>query len=212
MSTLSSIMRQLVSVLQDPVVFCLLLFLALAIVFIGIAVIEWLVERRHLRVSMPKLMDELRATKNSEELRVAIDGSGLIKSQKAVLTELTSHPELSVDEREALAVRMLEEEQAKYDLRITWTNLIAKLAPMFGLMGTLIPLGPGLIALGDGDTATLSAALLVAFDTTVVGLVAAAIATLVTTARKRWYKNYMSMLEALEQLVIEEEAHRAGQE
>lgn len=212
MSTLSSIMRQLVSVLQDPVVFCLLLFLALAIVFIGIAVIEWLVERRHLRVSMPKLMDELRATKNSEELRVAIDGSGLIKSQKAVLTELTSHPELSVDEREALAVRMLEEEQAKYDLRVTWTNLIAKLAPMFGLMGTLIPLGPGLIALGDGDTATLSAALLVAFDTTVVGLVAAAIATLVTTARKRWYKNYMSMLEALEQLVIEEEAHRAGQE
>lgn len=209
MSTLSNIMRQLVSTLQDPVVAILLILLALSIVFIGIALVEWLVEGRHLRVDMPRLMDELRGAKSSEELRASIERSGLLNSQKKILVELTNHPELSADEREALAVRLLEQEQAKYDLRITWTNLIAKLAPMFGLMGTLVPLGPGLIALGSGDTATLSAALLVAFDTTVVGLIAAALATLVTTARRRWYKNYMSMLEALEELVIEEEADRA---
>lgn len=209
MSTLSNIMRQLVSTLQDPVVAILLILLALSIIFIGIALVEWLVEGRHLRVDMPKLMDELRGAKSSEELRASIERSGLLNSQKKILVELTNHPELSADEREALAVRLLEQEQAKYDLRITWTNLIAKLAPMFGLMGTLVPLGPGLIALGSGDTATLSAALLVAFDTTVVGLIAAALATLVTTARRRWYKNYMSMLEALEELVIEEEADRA---
>lgn len=210
MSTLSSIMRQLVSVLQDPVVAILLALLAISVVFIGITIIEWLVERRHLRVSMPKLMDQLRACSTSGELREVIQASGLLNSQKKVLVELTAHPDLTGTEREALAVRLLEQEQAKYDLRVTWTNLIAKLAPMFGLMGTLIPLGPGLIALGSGDTATLSAALLVAFDTTVVGLVAAAIATLATTARKRWYKNYMSMLEALEELVIEEEAGHVG--
>ena len=209
MSTLSSIMRQLVSVLQDPVVATLLVLLALSLVFVGIAIIEWLVESRHLKVSMPHLMDEMRAAGGSEALRSSIGKSGLLNSQKKVLTELTVHPELSADEREALAVRLLEQEQAKYDLRITWTNLIAKLGPMFGLMGTLVPLGPGLIALGSGDTATLSAALLVAFDTTVIGLIAAAIAMLVSTARKRWYKNYMSMLEALEELVIEEEANYA---
>lgn len=47
---------------------------------------------------------------------------------------------------------------------------MAKLSPMLGLMGTLIPLGPGLAALGDGDVKILSTAMSVAFDTTVLGL------------------------------------------
>ena len=34
--------------------------------------------------------------------------------------------------------------------------MIAKLGPMFGLLGPLIPLGPGIVALGQGDTVTLS--------------------------------------------------------
>lgn len=38
---------------------------------------------------------------------------------------------------------------------------------MLGLLGTLIPLGPGIIALGQGDTQTLSTSLLTAFDTTI---------------------------------------------
>ena len=59
---------------------------------------------------------------------------------------------------------------------------------MFGLMGTLIPLGPGLIALGQGDTKTLSDSLLIAFDTTIAGLVAGAIAYVVSGIRKSWYE------------------------
>lgn len=35
-------------------------------------------------------------------------------------------------------------------------NTVAKLGPMFGLLGTLIPLGPGIVALGRSDTAALS--------------------------------------------------------
>ena len=206
---LSGIMRQIVSVLQTPVIAVLLIFLALSIIFVGIALVEWLVERRHLQVNMPRLMDDLRAAESSEDLSARVEASGLLASQKAVLCELVKHPEFTARERESLATRLLEQEQAKYDLRLTWTNLLAKLAPMAGLMGTLIPLGPGLIALGQGDTQTLSSSLLVAFDTTVTGLIAAALAVLVGAARKRWYKNYLSMLESLEELVLEEEMRRA---
>lgn len=207
---LSDAMRQIVSILQTPVIVVLLLMLAISVVFVGIALVEWLVEGRHLRVNMPALMDDLKAATDSADLRSRVNRSGLLDAQKRVLVSLTEHPEFSEREREALAVRLLEQEQARYDLRVTWTNILSKLAPMFGLMGTLIPLGPGLIALGQGDTQTLSASLLIAFDTTVTGLVAAALALLVSTARKRWYRNYMTMLEALEELVLEEEAGRAG--
>lgn len=207
---LSDAMRQIVSVLQTPVIVVLLAMLAISVVFVGIALVEWLVEGRHLRVNMPALMDDLKAATDSADLRARVNRSGLLDAQKRVLVALTEHPEFNEREREALAVRLLEQEQARYDLRVTWTNVLSKLAPMFGLMGTLIPLGPGLIALGQGDTQTLSASLLIAFDTTVTGLVAAALALLVSTARKRWYRNYMTMLEALEELVLEEEAGRAG--
>lgn len=76
---------------------------------------------------------------------------------------------------------------------------------MLGLMGTLIPLGPGIIALGQGDTYTLSTSLLMAFDTTVAGLACAAAALIISTIRKRWYRNYMSMLETLMECTLEAE-------
>lgn len=56
-----------------------------------------------------------------------------------------------------------------------------QLGPILGLLGTLIPLGPGLAALGSGDIVTLAEALTVAFDTTVTGLVIGALAY--------WYLN-----------------------
>ena len=82
----------------------------------------------------------------------------------------------------------------------------SKRAPMLGPLGTLIPLGPGIIALGQGDTQTLSTSLLTAFDTTIAGLCAAAVCLVVTTLRKRWYGGYMADLETLMDCVCEEEA------
>ena len=67
---------------------------------------------------------------------------------------------------------------------------------MLGLMGTLIPLGPGLIALGVGDTLALSSSLGVAFDTTVAGLVVSLVTYVLTKVRSRWYENYMNALES----------------
>lgn len=60
--------------------------------------------------------------------------------------------------------------------------MIAKLGPMFGLLGTLIPLGPGIVALGQGDTVTLSESMNVAFDTTIAGVISAAVASVISTS------------------------------
>ena len=48
----------------------------------------------------------------------------------------------------------------------------------------------------QGGTLTLSASLLVAFDTTVAGLVVGLVTYTITKVRQRWYDNYMSALEA----------------
>ena len=54
--------------------------------------------------------------------------------------------------------------------------------------------------------------LLTAFDTTIVGLLSAAVAMLISTTRKRWYSNYMSILEALTECVLEVEKNHAETE
>ncbi len=80
--------------------------------------------------------------------------------------------------------------------RIERVDFITRLAPMLGLMGTLIPLGPGLAALGDGDVKILSTAMSVAFDTTVLGLLCGMIGFVIARLRRRWYDKALNLMES----------------
>ena len=82
--------------------------------------------------------------------------------------------------------------------RIERADFITRLAPMLGLMGTLIPLGPGLAALGEGELSILTTAMTVAFDTTVVGLLAGMIGFVLGRLRRRWYDAALDLLEPQE--------------
>lgn len=199
--SLDDLLRSICSTLRTPVVFILLLMTAATIVLLAMLITEFFTEHRHLKVSMPEILDQLE--EGSLPAQECVEQSGLLKRQKAALLELTRHPDISDFTREALAVRLLEEERGHYDGVVSLSDLIVKLGPAFGLLGTLIPLGPGIIALGQGDTATLSQSLLTAFDTTIAGLTCAAVATVISTIRKKWYKNYYSVLETLMESVLE---------
>ena len=196
------VLRGVAEILEVPVVVILILFLAFAVFSIGWLIVEFFTERRLMRASVPQLMDELRDAER-EDISDIIRGSGLLTRQKNILRELLWHPDFTPGMREGLAANLLEGEQSHYDRAVRRTELASKLSPMFGLLGTLIPLGPGIIALGQGDTVTLSASLLTAFDTTVAGLIAAAVFLVITTIRKRWYNLYMNDLEALTECVLE---------
>lgn len=78
--------------------------------------------------------------------------------------------------------------------RIERADLIARVGPMLGLMGTLIPLGPGLAALGQGELQTLASAVTVAFDTTVLGLLAGITGFVLGRLRRRWYDHLLDEL------------------
>ena len=156
-----------------------------------------------MQVSLPALLDQLRAAEGG--VAETIEKSGLLRRQKDALLELTKHPNFDAAMRESLGANLLEREQSHYDGILKCTDLVSKLAPMLGLMGTLIPLGPGIMALGQGDTYTLSVSLLTAFDTTIAGLIAAAFCLVISTVRRRWYSGYMADLETLMDCVLERE-------
>lgn len=80
--------------------------------------------------------------------------------------------------------------------RIERVDVLARVGPMLGLMGTLIPLGPGLAALGRGDVETLAASVTVAFDTTVLGLLVGIVGFVVGRLRRRWYETLLDGMEA----------------
>jgi len=200
-ANLSDLLRSISAAMQSPVIAILILLVAAVIIMAGTLIAELFTERLHMKAKLPLILDALQTKERPIDKIIA--GSGLLKRQKAALMTIASQDGLTPLKRESLAVSLLAGERGHYDLRVKITDLIMKLGPMFGLLGTLIPLGPGIIALGRGDTFTLSASLLTAFDTTVAGLLAAAAATVISTIRKRWYQKYMMQLETVMESLLE---------
>ncbi len=88
---------------------------------------------------------------------------------------------------------------AEYDYRslrrLERSRILVRMGPALGLMGTLIPLSPALAGLADGDVATLTENLRVAFGVTVVGLLVGAIAFAISLVRDRLYAQDYSDVE-----------------
>ena len=95
-----------------------------------------------------------------------------------------ARPGISVVELETLAVKRLE-----------FARIATRVAPMLGLVATMIPLGPALKALADGQLADVSRSLMVAFSAVILALLAAAISFTVVNVRKRWYAADLAAIE-----------------
>lgn len=204
------ILRMVTSSLQTPTIIILLLLIAAAIVMVGSIIAEVFSDRRHLKAKIPEVIDDIQGM-DRYRLEDYMKNCGLLKRQKKAIKELIIRGNLSDDSREALARELLFEEQDHYDRITKMSDVIARIAPMFGLLGTLIPLGPGLIALGQGDTKTLSDSLLIAFDTTVAGLVSGAVAYVISAIRKRWYEKYIVGLETIMECILEVQSQDAAE-
>ena len=83
-----------------------------------------------------------------------------------------------------------------------------KLGPMLGLMGTLIPMGPALVGLAQGDISSMAYNMQVAFATTVVGLVIAAVGVITLQVKQRWYAREMNDLEYLYKVISRQTAEK----
>lgn len=177
------------AILLLPVLVALLVFLAATVVLAGGFVREWL-GRRRARASLDACLDAAKAAEDPASLwlRLRAGRSGLmaafhlrlpagVEAQPAVLGH---------------AVTELEHDIAAALARLA---LLTRIGPMIGLMGTLIPLGPALTGLAAGDIQTLSQNLVVAFATTVLGVLIGSLAYGIAVVRRGWYARDLSDLE-----------------
>lgn len=198
----NSILRAIVANLQTPVVIILLILMMATVVVAGTFVFEFFVEHRRLQADVPKLIETMNTTKVCD-MSELVNRNELLPRQKKVLKQLIQEHKMDSESREIYAAQLLFEEEEHYQNYLRWPQMISKLSPMFGLLGTLVPLGPGLMALGEGNTALLSQSLLIAFDTTSAGVLIAAVALVIAQIRRQWYRNYAQVLESLMEVILD---------
>ncbi len=91
--------------------------------------------------------------------------------------------------------RALVDYELAVQRRLERTRILVRAGPALGLMGTLIPLAPGLGALAHGNVATLADDLRTAFAATTVGLLVGTVSFALTVTRTRLYGEDLSALE-----------------
>jgi biopolymer transport protein ExbB/TolQ len=197
-----------------PVILGLIVFLVWVLVEIGVFGAE-LRQRRKQRqfFNSRRLLREIAACKSRadarEFARQIIDGNWP-ETFKSIVSAWETATIAAPEMRQVFARRLLEAEEQKGERILERVELLAKLGPIFGLMGTLIPLGPGLAALGNGDVTALARAVMIAFDTTVAGLAIGGAAFVLAKVRRRWQTVFFADLEVVMEALLEEGAGDAA--
>lgn len=200
---LGSILHVISLSLLIPVIVGLLAFMAYAIISFGGMISEYSSRIKTTPKEIEDIIKQISHPPTSEQIMAVVEKSGIPQGQKNILIDLANTQDMPDASREALARKLVENEEIKAMKGIEKTDIVTRLGPTLGLMGTLIPMGPGLAALGSGDINTLAQAIIIAFDTTVVGLAAGGIAYVVSKVRRRWYEEYISNLDTLVDSVLE---------
>ena len=93
---------------------------------------------------------------------------------------------LSADALDVIAHKQLEN-----------PRIASQVTPMLGLVATMIPMGPALKSLSDGNLAQVSENLTIAFSAVILALIAASITYWVVNVRRRWLAEELLEIEAL---------------
>lgn len=200
---LTSTLNMISQSLQIPVIIFLVIFAVFAVLAIGGLVAEYTSRKKVTPDLIEELIYSISNAASLDEIKNIIKNAKIYESQKVVLIKILRSNELTPESRHALAKKLIEFEENKFSKTIEKTDVVTRIGPTLGLMGTLIPMGPGLAALGAGDVNTLANAIIVAFDTTVVGIGAGAVAYFVSKVRRRWYEEYLSNLDAIADALLD---------
>lgn len=74
-------------------------------------------------------------------------------------------------------------------------RLASRITPLLGLVATLIPMGPALLALSENDTAAVGQNMVVAFAGVTLALIAASLSFTVLNIRRRWLFEELRLVE-----------------
>ncbi|MFT4050285.1 MAG: MotA/TolQ/ExbB proton channel family protein [Solirubrobacterales bacterium] len=136
------------------------------------------------RLSEAAVADPAQAGALSGYAPTSFSAQALLEVASAATRHDPDSVELALTDYELVARRRLDR-----------TRILVRTGPAVGLMGTLIPLAPGLQALADGEIAQLADDLRTAFAATVIGLLVGTLAFALTLTRNRLYSEDLAALE-----------------
>lgn len=178
-----------------PVLFLLAGLTFWAVICAGSLFSEW-IRRRRLKAFAHKDPEDLFFDKHHTQYTSWAVG-GYITALKKVLENRSGTTPFEVES-------LLQKTQSKLSRGLDGCRLVVRVGPGLGLIGTLIPMGTGLAALGQGDLATLSQDLVIAFTTTVVGLAVGLCGFLFLTVRSRWVDDDILAMEMATEMLASE--------
>ena len=195
MHYISDILYWISTGLLVPVIVLLILLFGRALLLIGSFFGQYLSVRK-----TEAILKQEFDTLNKET--VATLAGRLPKVQKSLVVYYLQRM-LEHKESEAHLQKLLSDFEIASVADLATSKTLAKMGPMLGLMGTLIPMGPALVGLSTGDIASMAYNMQVAFATTVVGLFAAAIGFITGQVKSRWYQHDRVNLQFLADLLTE---------
>lgn len=188
---LGDALADIATALQVPVLIAAVLALLFCAVELGRFGAElWRRRVRARRVDLAELTERAVADPGHASLYAYSAPGALSAAALAEVANAGQSPNRAAETERALARYELAAQR-----RLDRTRLLVRAGPAIGLMGTLIPLAPGLAALGQGDVGTLAENLRDAFGATVVGLLVGTVAFALTLARTRMYTEDLAALE-----------------
>lgn len=201
--TLTSFIHIISESLLTPVVILLVVSIIIVLLAFGGTINEYISRKPIKSQELEKLIRDISFSGDVSQMIGHIKQSSLFDFQKEVLVRIANNHDIGPDARKALASDLISEEETRLIKNCNKTDILVKVGPSLGLLGTLIPLGPGLAALGSGDIATLAQSLTIAFDTTVTGLSVGALAYLISKFKKQWYEADLITVETLAEAELE---------
>ena len=193
MNIISNILYWISTGLLVPVIVLLIFFFIRAILLIGVFFGQYMQNKKYTvdfltRISKltPDTLEEFKESLPQKSNSVVMAYAKRIIAEKG---------------NDARIELLLSEYEMEADKEVSTSKMLTKMGPILGLMGTLIPMGPALVGLAQGDIASMAYNMQVAFATTVVGLVVSAIGFVTQQARERWAVRNLTMLEYLAEVV-----------
>lgn len=199
---LKSFIYLIASSLLYPVLFLLVALVVYIVISSGSFFAEWLERLRLVKYSperLPRLIRE-GSDQNFFPHRV----NSYLEDLRFLLNKVSQPDGVEIE-------NILQETSLRTWESLDHIKMIIRIGPSLGLIGTLIPMGTGLAALGQGDMTGLSSDLVIAFTTTVVGLAVGIVAYFFYTIKRRWVEEDIKNIELATEILaseILEEKHK----
>jgi len=178
-----------------PVLFLLVALTLWILVYAGSFFAEWIERSRNRKNTTEGIVESV--AKGNLENNVSYRVRRYAESLQSLFSRNPSNVELEIE-------NMLQEETIHLKQSLNSIGMLIRIGPGLGLIGTLIPMGTGLAAIGQGDMTRLSADLVIAFTTTVVGVAIGMAAYFFYTVKRTWVEKDIKDMRLITELYVGE--------